>query len=192
MSNLYQQSLSKASNIILKSSDRDLSSAEYNERVFQNSKIIVPKLQLDQTKVSIKEEQISFRNAPAGISISMSGPTLVEYALYEIPINGDIELFGSISKRHIDRTRTYIQSTKFCYKEYSNHKISGNDGLIEEIKKRVIGITTSINDLLKSFEADVDSFNTSELKPIIDSSINSEIMRRNLKSNSESKLNPFA
>ncbi|KIA94339.1 hypothetical protein OC25_10500 [Pedobacter kyungheensis] len=192
MTNIYQHSLSKASNIILKSTDRDLSSEEYNETVFQNSKIIVPKLQLDQTRVSIEEEQISFRNAPAGISFSISGSNLVEYVLYEIPIYGDIELFGSLSARHIDRTRTYIEYNKFCYKEYSNHKISGNNELIEEIKNRVLRITTDINDLLKSFEEEVNGFYASHLMPSIQSAIDSEIKRRNLKSDSESKLNPFA
>lgn len=192
MASIYDQTIAKAANIVLKTSDRELSSQEYNLRVFNSAKISIPKLHLDQTKVEIKQEEISYRNAPPGIRFSVSGSRTTEYAIYTIPVSGDMELFAYLVRPYVDRQTTYVEYKNIYYKEYSNVQISGNDELINQIKNRVVGFTTNVNANLKQFEDEVNNFHETRLKPTIDEFIKSEIAKRNLTSDSESKLNPFA
>jgi hypothetical protein len=192
MANIYDQTIANAANIILKTSDRDLSSEGYNERVFNLAKISIPKLHLDQTKVAIKQEEISYRNAPIGISFSNSGSRIIEYAIYSIPVSGNMELFAYLVRPYIDRRTTYVEYKNLYYKEYSNVQISGNDELINQIKNRVVAFTTNVNNNLKQFEDEVNNFHETKLKPTINEFIKSELTKRNLTSDSVSKLNPFA
>ena len=67
MANIYEQAIANAANIILKTSDRELSSEGYAGKVYNSAKIDIPKILLEDTKVQIKEQEISFRNAPIGI-----------------------------------------------------------------------------------------------------------------------------
>ena len=192
MGNIYDQTIANTANIILKTSDREISSERYNERVFNSAKISVPKLHLDQTTVNIKQEEISYRNAPIGISFSTSGSRIIEYAIYIIPVSGDMELFAHLVKPYINGRTTYVEYKNLYYKEYSNVQISGNDELITQIKNRVLGFTTNVNTNLKQFEDEVNNFHETKLKPTINELIKSEIAKRNLTSESVSKLNPFA
>jgi hypothetical protein len=192
MADIYNQTIANAANIILKTSDRELSSEGYNQKVFNSAKIRIPKLHLDQTEVDIKQEEISYRNAPPGISFSTSGSRTIEYAIYVIPVSGDMELFGYLVRPYIDRRTTYVEYKNLYYKEYSNVQISGNDDLISQIKNRVVGFTTNVNNNLKQCEEEVNNFHENKLKPTIDEFIKSEIAKRNLTSDSVSKLNPFA
>ncbi len=191
MANIYQQIITNAANVITKANNRELSSEEYKENVFNSVKIKIPKVHLDQIKIDIKAEEISYRNAPPEISFSVSGSKIVEYAIYIIPVSGDMELFGYIIRPYINRRTTYIQYNNLYYKEYSNNPISGNDDLINEIKNRVVNFINNVNSSLKQFEGDVENFHETKLKPIIDTYIQSEIAKRNLTSDSISKLNPF-
>ena len=191
MASIYDQTIANAANIILKTSDRDLSSEGYSQKVFNSAKISIPKLHLDQTKVDIKQEEISYRNAPPGISFSTSGSRTIEYAIYIIPVSGDMELFAYLVRPYIDRRTTYVEYKNLYYKEYSNIQISGNDDLINQIKNRVVSFTTNVNTNLKQFEDEVNNFHETKLKPTIDEFIKSEIEKRNLTSDSVSKLNPF-
>ncbi len=192
MTNIYNKVIESAKKTVTNASNMELSSDTLNERIFNSLKIKPPKINLEQTNVQIKVEEISFRNAPPGIAFSTSGPTLVECAIYGIPISGDMDLFASIIQPLIDRRKTYLEYSKLFYKEYSNDKISGNEDLINSIKKRVVSFTTSVNNLLLQFEQQANQFNETNLKPTITQLIESEIIKRNLKSDSESKLNPFA
>lgn len=192
MANIYDQTIASAANIILKTSDRELSSEGYADKVYNSARISIPKIALEETKVQIKEEEISYRNAPPGISFSISGSRRIEYVIYSIPIRGDKELFAYLVRPYIDRRRTYVDYNILYYKEYSDVKISGNDELINQIKERVKAFTTNVNASLKQFEDEVNNFHETKLKPTIAEFIKSEIAKRNLTSDSESKLNPFA
>jgi len=192
MNNLYQQVIANAGNIVSKANDRQLSEDGFNEKVFSTSKIKMPKLNLEQTKVQIKTEEISYRNAPPGIAFSMSGSKSVEYAIYSIPLSGDIDLFVHLARPYIDRRVTYLEYNTLYYKEYSNSKLSGNEDLINAIRNRVVNFTTNINNSLSQFEQELNQFYDTQLKSAIEDFIKSEIAKRNLKSDAESKLNPFA
>lgn len=191
MANIYDQTIANVANIISKSPDRELSSEGYNQSVFNSAKISIPKLHLDQTKVEIKQEEISFLNAPPEISFSISGSPTIEYAIYSIPVSGDLELFTSLIISYIDRRTIFVEYKNLYYKEYSNVQISGNDELINQIKNRVVSFTTNVNFKLMQFEDEVNNFHEMTLKPTIDELIKSEVAKRNLKSDSISKLNPF-
>lgn len=191
MTDFYNQMIANATKITLEASDRELSTPQFYEKVFNSSKITSPKLNLDRTQVQIKKEEISYHNAPPGINFSMNGNTTVEYVLYNIPITGNMEMFASLVKPFIDRQRTYVDYNTLFYKEYSNIIITGNDSLINEIKNRVIDLTTKINNTLKQQEDEFIQFYEITLMPTIDKIIESEITKRNLSSESESKLNPF-
>ena len=191
MSIIYDKIIAIANHVIHKASDRELSGPQFNEKVFADSKITIPKLNLDRTRVKIEKESISYHNAPPGISFSLSGNSIIEYALYDIPITGDIQLFGTLVGRHIDRQSAYVESSVLHYKEYSNIVITGNDILINDIKKRVVQLTNKITATLKEFENDMEQFYENTLKSNIEAGIESEKIKRDLKSDSESKLNPF-
>ena len=103
-----------------------------------------------------------------------------------------MELLAYLVRSYIDRRTTYVEYKNLYYKEYSNVPISGNDELINQIKNRVVGFTTNINSNLKQFEDEVSNNHETKFKLTIDDFIKSEIAKRNLTSNSVSKLNPFA
>ncbi len=103
-----------------------------------------------------------------------------------------MNIFAYLVRPFIDRIRTYIDYNTLCYREYSNTLISGNDQLIEEIKNRVKAFSQDVDNSLKQFENEVQQFNQTKLKPTIVQFIKSEIDKRNLRSDSENKLNPFA
>jgi hypothetical protein len=192
MRNIYQQMLERGSNTVLKASHTDLNDLSFYDKVFNSSKVSLPKLDLERTRVEIKEEQISYRNAPPNISFSISGNTNIEYAIYKIPIVGDIELFGSLVGRHIDRQTTYVEYQTLCYKEYSNIPITNNDGLIDAIKARFLSFTNKINNELNQFDQELTDFYNTTFEPNVRGLIETEISKRNLNSSSASKLNPFA
>lgn len=113
MTQIYSQAISKAASFISKSTDRELCNENCNTVVFNSAKIDFPRLNLEQTKVQIKQEEISFSNAPRGIGISISGNKIVECAIYNTPVIGDRELFSVIVRPYIDRQKTYVENDKF-------------------------------------------------------------------------------
>jgi len=180
-----------ANNAIIRASDRDLSDEHFCERILLTSKVKAPKLNLDQTQVKIEKESISYRNAPPGINFSLSGNNIIEYVLYKIPITGDLEIFANLAGRYINRQTVYVDSSTLYYKEYSNSIITGNEELINDIKGRVLQLAERIKIPLQEFEAEIEQFYQDELKPKIYAAIEVERNKRNSKSDSETKLNPF-
>ncbi len=188
----FDHSLKKAMDYINRSDDNQLNSPGFSETVFNQCKISIPVLNLERVKTEIKSEEINYRNAPPGINFSLSGSTVVEVALYTIPVSGNEELFKLVVGRYIDRQRTYYEHGNLYYKEYSNFNISGNSELINAIKNRVKEFTDSVIQALEQLSNEIEEFHQTKLKPSIESHLNSEINRRRQRRDSESQLNPFA
>jgi hypothetical protein len=184
--------IARGRKIVLAASNMELNDSNFAQKVRSSLKINSPKLSLERTQVQIKEEKISFNNAPEGIPFSLSGDTVIEFAMYKIPIIGDMETFASLVGRYLDRRTTFVESNNLCYKEYSNIPITANDELINAIKNRVVTFTTKINNELEQFAKELDDFYETVFMPTINQFIELEITKRDLNSNSAAKLNPFA
>lgn len=117
----------------------------------------------------------------------------MEYALFKVPIVGELDLFATIlSGQFYERSKKYVEGRTLIYKEISPRQITGNDTIIEEIKAQAKQAIDGIQNTLDEFRKSADLFNENELKKFISTTIQRERDRRNAQFNSEIKLNPFA
>lgn len=186
----FNHSLQSAKSRIIKSNNTELLSDSFEGKIFEACKIYSPNLEKESTKVSIGTERLSFNNAPNGFSFSPGDP--YEYALFAVPISGNLEVFNEVVPRHFyNGNNKFVQGQIFYYKEFSEHTIAGNDEIIESIKGRAKVAINNIQNSLDAFNDKVDLFNE-ELKTKIVEWIKEEKEKRNMKSDAEDKLNPFA
>ncbi|WP_202703288.1 hypothetical protein [Flavobacterium sp. UGB4466] len=190
MKNVYQAILENVKMKILKSSDRDLFSDQFENVTYNTYAIETPSLDKTQTVVKIDKEIIGFHNAPSGVSFSPG--SYMDYAIFQIPIIGNLELFGNIvGNQFYNGSNKYVNGRNFLYKEFSSQPISGNEPLIEQIKERAKNSVNGLETALASFKKVAENFNQNELKNLISEVTASEKEKRNTKSDSENKLNPF-
>ncbi len=190
MRNFFDAILDKVKTKVLNANDSLLFSADFEENLLQKYKLVLPSLDKKQTKVKIGQEIMGFHNAPPGVSFSPGSP--MDYAMFEVPVIGNLELFASIAKNNFYSSSTnFFQNRTVIYREFSPNQIAGNDTVIENIKERAKNAFENIELSLSSFQATVDDFNDNELKNYISQIIQQERDRRSEKSNSEAKLNPF-
>ncbi|GEM_PF-4972681 len=187
----FNHSLQSAKTRIIMSTDSDLLSPSLENNVYESCKIYAPYLEKESTKVSIEKDRLSFNNAPAGFSFSPG--EIYEYALFAVPIIGDLEVFAEVAKGHFySGNNKFVSGKILYYKEFSEQPIAGNDGIIESIKGRAKIAINSVQTSLDAFKDKVDLFNENELKSNISEWIREEKEKRNMKSDAEDKLNPFA
>jgi len=190
MIGLFTQIQQNAISKIVNSSDRELQRDEFANSVLESLKFKCPSLRLESTSTSIQEEFITFNNAPSGITFSPGQK--MEVAYFTVPIEGKTDLFTKIIKNnHFSNDKLYFDSNKLTYREPSINMITNNDELIDNIKQNAKNSINAVQDLLKSFENSYDDFFANKLKPEIEESVNKERERRNSKSKTEIKLNPF-
>lgn len=190
MRNYFEAILNQARTKILNSNDSTLFSDEFESNILEHYKLVTPSLDKKQTKTQIGQEIMGFHNAPPGVSFSLGSP--MEFAMFQVPILGNTELFASITKHHFYSSSTnYLQNRVVIYREFSPNTIAGNDTVIESIKERAKSYFENIEKTLETFQATADDFNNNELKAFISQISLQERDRRSTKSNSEAKLNPF-
>ncbi|EOG6897067.1 hypothetical protein ACLH3T_002444 [Flavobacterium psychrophilum] len=191
MKNINDNQLNNAYKQVTNSTDRDLFDDNFELKVFENTKIVVPYLDTEKTNVKIEKEMISYHNAPPGISFS-PGQTM-EVAYFKIPIVGSLDLFSAlVQNQFYNREVKYVEGRTLIYREYSSQQISGNDDVINGIKERAKIQVDNLIKILENFKVTAEQFNENELKENIKTFILKERDKRNLKSNSENKLNPFS
>ena len=191
MKNVYQTILENAKMKIMKSSDKDLFSDQFESVIYDTYAVETPSLDKSKTVVKIDKEIMGFHNAPSGVSFSPG--SYMDYAIFQIPIVGNLDLFGSIvGNQFYNGSNKYLNGRNFLYKEFSSHPIAGNEPLIEQIKERAKISVNGLETALESFKKNADNFNQNELKNLISEITASEKEKRNTKSDSENKLNPFS
>lgn len=189
MKQVFELAKNNAHKTILSANDTELSSDKFAENIYQEFSIITPILDKENVDVRIEEEIIGFGNAPEGIRFHPGQK--MEFALFTVPVIGSSDLFVLITKHIYNDRKSGFDGRNVLYKEISQHKISGNDEIIKGIKENAKIKFESIEKALTDFKESADTFNEQELKPLIFNIINKEKEKRNIKGDSENKLNPF-
>lgn len=194
---IYKLIKTVAENTIKNASDSELTETNYSDKVFNKTKISIPKIDTLNARIpDIDKEKVTHKNRVQGISISESSYNKgVNFCKFQIPIKGDIELFKNIITSkfdlQIDRTKIYVVNNLLVIQIYSQEEITGNDKLMDEIKKGVKTIVEYFTYQVNEKERIMDDYNKKDLKPYIDELISKEIALRKSKSDSQAKLNPF-
>jgi hypothetical protein len=190
MRQIFEQKKIDANKTILSVNDSELNSEGFSEKIYDQFKIKTPHLDKENTDVQINEEMIGFGNAPNGISFRPGQK--MEYALFSVPVIGDTELFGIITKHLFTNSKNSgFDGRNVLYKEFSQTKITGNDNIIKQIKNNAKDKFDAIESTLEEFKKDADEFNENDLKPFIIDNVEKERKKRNTRNDSENKLNPF-
>lgn len=189
MATVFDITMENAQKMIFEASNRDLTSNDFEGRVFHKLSVETPQLDKEKTTSQIGKEIISFHNAPENISFVPGEP--MEFALIMVPIKGDLELFSMIAGYLFDRRKKYTYSNNACYKEFGKHPITGNEQLANEIKNNAKGFFETIEKILNDFRVKAEKFNEEVLKPEINRIIEIERKRRDDQKKSEQQLNPF-
>lgn len=189
MKQLFESTKYNAHKTILSANDTELSSENFEEKVFQEFCIEIPILDKENVDTRIDEEIIGFGNAPEGISFRPGQK--MDYALFTVPVIGSSELFLAITRYLYNDRKSGFDGRNVIYKEISQFKISGNDEIISNIKQNAKAKFDSIEKALSDFKVKADAFNEEELRPLISETIKTEREKRDIKGDSENKLNPF-
>jgi hypothetical protein len=190
MKRLFDSILNSAIKRVINSPDPTLFSEKFEESVFKEFKIDLPRLEKDKVKIKIGEEIIGFGNAPEGISFVPGHP--MEYALFLTPMSGSKDFFKIIINPFFSDRKTGFDGNNLIYKEITGRKITGDDTEIQKIRENAKNKIAFIESRLNSFEMDVNSFYENSLKPTIKQAIDNERRKRKSKSDAVSKLNPFS
>lgn len=190
MIDLFSQIEQNAITKISHSNDRELFKEDFEKNVLEYLKFKCPTLIVESTSTEIKEETIGFHNAPYGSTFSPGQK--MEIALIKVPVEGKIDLLNSILKmHHYSNENMFLKSNEIIYREASTKIITGNKDLIESIKQNAKNNISGLQSILKSFENSVNDFFENKLKHIVQTAIQYEREKRNSKSETEKKLNPF-
>ena len=189
MATLFDKSIEEAQNLILNASNKDLFSNDFENNVFNRVNVETPLLEKEKTTTEIGSDIITSQNAPENITYTPGRP--MEYALFVVPIKGDLELFSNVVGYLFDNRKKFIFSNNACYKEFGRHPITGNKELENEIKNNAKGFIEVVEGKLKEFNITAEKFNVESLKPSIIKIIESERKKRNDLRESETRLNPF-
>ena len=190
MIDLFNQIRREASSKIINASDRELNRDDFGNSILSFLKFKSPTLNLAATTTSIQEEIIGFHNAPSGTMFSPGQK--MEVAFFTVPIDGKLDIFNQIIKsNHFSNDKLFINGNKLTYREPSTQPITKNDEVIETIKRNAKNSLNAVQSLLTSFENSYNDFFDNKLKPEVEALIEKEREKRNTKSETENKLNPF-
>jgi hypothetical protein len=190
MKKFFDSILSYAIKTISDSTDSELFSDQFEELTFNQYKIESPKLDKENIKIDIAQEIIGFHNAPEGMSFTPGHP--MEYALFSVPVLGSGNIFKLITGPLYSDRKIAFDGEYLYYKEFSTQRITGNDPVILNIKENARLKISFIESKLDSFITDVDSFHENSLRPTIKQTIENERKKRERKSDSIKKMNPFS
>lgn len=162
-------------------------------KLIRESNLQIPKLIKAQTRTSITTEQMTGQQLPSGTRYQMGKKYDIEIANYNIPFEGNKELFKCHPSKSIGFPNLGIE----LQQEYLTIKltnwlggISGKDEVIENLKNELVRYVESIEQVLLELQSDID-----EYLPLLENKIRIElstlIKRVNIKNESNDKLNPF-
>lgn len=190
MKKFFDAILTSVIKTISDSTDSELFSDQIEESTFNQYKIELPSLDKKNSKIDIAQEIIGFHNAPEGVNFTPGHP--MEYALFTIPVLGSVNIFKLITGPLYSDRKVGFDGEYLYYKEFSTQRITGNDPVIQNIRENArlkIGLFES---RLDGFKVEVDSFHVNSLKPTIKQTIENERKKRERKSDSIKKMNPFS
>jgi hypothetical protein len=189
MKEIFRLALEGSIQKSLSATDSELFSASFPDQIYKQHQIQTPYLDKENTSVQIGSEIIDFDNAPDNVSFTPGSE--MEYALFSVPIKGNLDLFRKISRSLSWGRSRFISGSSFCYKEISPENITNNQSVIALIKGKAQRVITGVQALLDQFKQQADQFNESELMPMITKTIDEERQNRKQKGDSENKLKPF-
>jgi hypothetical protein len=191
MKTVYETQIEIAKNLIVNSTDSDLFSNEFEEKIYQRLKIDPPMLDTNNVNVKIGSETITSENPP--LNISYTPGRLLEYVEFTTPVLGNLELFQSSFKNYFHRLSNYkFEQGKMIFKQFSHTTISGNESEISKLRSNFRNSITEFQRQLEEIKMRTNSFNLNDLKECVSTTVAYEIKRRTVKKESEKQLNPFA
>lgn len=185
----FDQIKNKAEEEVKTVNDRVLNGETYKNNLFKKHKIIIPYLEKDSTNTVIEKEKLRMNTAPPGFSFTPGKE--YEYVHFSVPIKGDLSFLKEVLKGYRFDRFFQLGYDKIEYKVFSSTQISDNDKEIDRIKNIAKEKFESIENTLSQHKESVENFNQ-DLDNFLDDVIQSEIEKRDKKSGSESKLNPFS
>lgn len=185
----FDQIKAEAEEEVKNVNDGTLNGESYKNNLFKKHKINFPYLEKDSTSTVIEKEQLRMNTAPPNFSITPGKE--YEYVHFSVPLKGDLSFLKEVLKGYRFDRFFQLGYDKIEYKVFSNAQISGNEDEIYRIKNEALKKFESIENSLAQHKENVESFNE-ELESFLDDIIKSEKDKRDEKSDSESKLNPFS
>jgi hypothetical protein len=190
MQKLFNERLQQAANSARDCSNQELMSTEFRDQVYDDAKIVTPRLNKNNIKISLGEQIMTSSNAPNGVYYTPGKP--LDYAEFAIAIIGKATIMEDLLKNLILNSQGYIQISgqKLIIRELSTDKISGNDGVIEYVKEQAKHKIYIIEKSLNDFDNEVLIFNKLLLSTI-DDVIEEERIKRKTDNDTLDKLKLF-
>jgi hypothetical protein len=190
MKHIFDRARQNAKRAISEAKNDELFSDQFEENIFNENKIVTPYLDKDNTSQKIDNEVVGVDNPPPS-GVSFTPGEKLEFALFSVPIKGDIELFLEIIKGIFWDNQKFISGKTLYYKEISKKPITNNDEVIDSIRKNAQDFINGVQRDLEQFNNKAEQFNENDLRPTIENEISEERKKRNDRGSSEDKLKPF-
>lgn len=189
MNQTLKPSLQEVENYVAKVSDSVLYGENFVNHVYDRYEVKAPSLQPETTEVKIEQEIITMQNAPRGMSYSPGRP--MDYAFFSVKVADPAGVLDMLFRnKSIDNHRVY-KNGRIFYKEHSKEQISGNEEVLQRLKKNAKDFFESATKLFNDFGVEAAEFNETVLKPHIIKVVEQERIRRKTDKDSLRKLNPF-
>jgi hypothetical protein len=189
METIYTKIFDNVKTAVKKASDEQLESDLYREELESEYTITPPHLEKDFLAVEIKSKTLTDNNAPEGFDYQKGD--VVNFALYSIPIKGDVNLLQHKIEALLKASNKFSIVNNFLFvEEYYFEKIEDNDVAIEAVKEAMLKDVAFIEQYVTEVNKEIEDF-----KIILQTEINTEIAieleNRRITKETLDKLNPF-
>lgn len=189
METFYTQIISNVKEAIKKASDEQLKSDLYREELVSDFNIDPPHLDKDLVAVDIKSKTLTYNNAPEGFDYHKGD--VVNYAVYGIPIKGDVNLLQHKLDALIKASNKFSIAKEYLFvEEYYFEKIEDNEVAIAEVKAAMLKDVEFIEQYITEIQSELAAFKVT-LQSEIDTEIAIELENRRITQETLDKLNPF-
>lgn len=189
MEAIYDKVFTDLKKFIDKSSDDDLKAELYRENLRRKFAIAPPYLDTDGLAVEIKSKTLTDNNAPEGYNYTVGD--MANYAYYSIPVRGKVELLEHKIKDILEASNKFAIVNSYLFvEEYYFEKIENNEKAIQALKAELLKDLNFIHTFIEQIHKELKVFGN-KLITEIDIEISAEIERRNRKSHTLKKLNPY-
>lgn len=189
METFYTKIFDNVKAAVKKASDEQLQSDLYREELVNDYSITPPHLEKNLLAVEIKSKTLTDNNAPEGFDYHKGD--VVNYALYSIPIKGDVNLLQHKTEALLKASNKFSIVKGFLFiEEYYFEKIENNDTAIQAVKADMLKDVAFIEQYILEVNKEIADFKIS-LQTEINTEIAIELENRRITKETLDKLNPF-
>ncbi len=189
METFYSKIFDNVKAAVKNASDEQLESELYKQELESDFSITPPQLDKDLLAVEIKSKTLTDNNAPEGFDYHKGD--VVNYALYSIPVNGDVNLLQHKLEALLKASNKFTVVKGYLFiEEYHFEKIEDNEAAIQSVKDAMLKDVAFIEQYIAELHKEIDDF-----KIVLQNEINTEIAieleNRRITKETLDKLNPF-